>query len=177
MKPKAAPFYAISLCLAIGVIALAYVTQTSNFSNSNRTITPTPTPTPTLSTPPTAMPTTNISYKYPLAFTYDYQTKNLNNGQTAVNYIITAAYHKDTPITINISDFYLKLTVQAGINTVDAGTAKPQNNGTLTLNPSHNSETFELNFQFPTNSSNGAEQATTHFRLQYSGQAKLFGDQ
>lgn len=176
MKPRAAAFFAVSLCLAIGAIALAYVTQTSNFSDSNPTITPTTTPTPNITTPPTASPAANISYKYPLTFAYDYQQTDLNNGQTEVGYIIVAAYHKDTTITINISDFYLKLTAQAGINTVDAGTVKPQNNGTLTLNPSHNTETFELSFQFPTYSYNGAEQAPTHFTLQYSGQAKLFGD-
>jgi hypothetical protein len=176
MKPVTATLYfGSSLILALVVIALAIATPNIIFSGSN-TATPTHTPTPTATTPPTTPPAANYTYKYPLTFTYDYQKTDLNNSQTEVGYIVTAAYHKDTPITINISDFYLKLSVQSGMNTMDAGTVSPQNNGTLTLDPSHATETFELSFQFPTYSFTDAEQAATHFRLCYSGQAKLFGN-
>jgi hypothetical protein len=178
MKPTTATLYfGSSLILALVVIALAIATPNIIFSGSNNaTPTNTITPTPAATTTPTMAPTANYTYKYPLTFTYDYQKTDLNNSQTEVGYIITAAYHKDTPLTINYSDFYLKLSYQNGINTMDAGTVSLQNNGTLTLDPSHTTETFELSFQFPTYSFNGAEQAATHFTLQYSGQAKLFGD-
>lgn len=177
MKPITATLYfGTSLILALVVIALAIATPNIIFSGSNNaTPTNTITPTPAATTTPTSASTANYTYKYPLTFTYDYRKTDLNNSQTEVGYIITAAYHKDTPVTINISDFYLKLSCQNG-NTMDAGTVLPQNNGTLTLDPSHTTKTFELSFQFPTYSFNGAEQAATHFTLQYAGQAKLFGN-
>lgn len=175
MRPTTAIFFVVSIILAVCIIAFVAVTLNSTFSGSNPTISPTLTPTPTLTDPPKSTPAANISYKYPLIFTYDYLKEDLDNGRTVVGYIIIADYHKDTPITINYSDFYLKLSVRSGMNTTDVGTVRPQNNGTFILDPSHNHEVFDLSFQFPTINLNGDEQAKIQLRLQYSGQAKLFG--
>lgn len=169
MKPTTATYLIVSVILALGIIAFVFLTQNSTFMGSNPTTTPTPT---ILPTPP---PSTNATYKYPLTFSYGHHSEYLNNNQTEIQYTIAAAYHNNTPITINYGDFYLRLSVQSGINTKDIGTFIPQNNGTLTLDPSHTNETFQLTFQIPTYSFNGVEQAVTRFHLYYNGQAKLFG--
>lgn len=168
MKPIAATYLLTVLAIiALSIVALVLLTQNNTFPEPNPTAAPTPT------TQPTSSPNTNATYKYPLTFTYGHHSEYLINNQTEIEYTIITAYHKNTTISINYSDFYLALSVQSGINTKNIGTVAPQNNGTLTLDPSDTNESFELTFRIPTYSFNGVEQVATRYELYYNGEAKL----
>lgn len=183
MKPSIAVLYIlVSLCLAVSLVTFFIVAGDHGFfAPNNPAITPTPyasappvsyNPTPQTTNPPNQAPT--ISPESDLTFTYTYNGKeDLADGISRVSYTITAETQANTPVTIKYSDFHLQLTVWRMLIQMDAGTVTPQNSGTVTLNSSHMTESFELTFEFPTRSSNGMDQATNQFNLCYNGSAIL----
>ena len=95
--------------------------------------------------------------------------ENINNVNTKVTYTITAINPQGNEFTINYSDFYLQLSVYRMFKKMNEGTVRPQNSGTLTLNPSHSPENFTLTFMFPATTFNGMDYAATQYSLQYNG--------
>jgi hypothetical protein len=188
MKPSIAILYVlVSLCLAISITTLAIVATDHGFlAPAKPTNMPTPNPTLSFSTPPSTTPPTPTSTDAPipsptpfsstdgLTLTYKPPTKeDLPTGVSKVNYTITATYAGNGEVTINYSDFFLELSVWRMVYQFNEGTTPPQNSGTITLNPSHPLQTFELHFVISTKTSNGMDDVTTQYGLNFKGAATL----
>lgn len=186
MKPSIAVLYVlVSLCLAISITTLAIVVADHGFQASTPpTGTPTPNPNLSFSTSPSTTPQTPINTDQPLPTSYPstdgltlrYQSptkEDLPSGISRVNYTITATYNGDGEVTMNYSDFFLELSVWRMVYQMNEGTTSPQNSGTITLNPSHPAQTFELHFVISTKTSNGMDDVTTQYGLKFKGAATL----
>jgi hypothetical protein len=84
---------------------------------------------------------------------------------------VNTTYINGNEITIDYSQFYLRLYAQRFIAQIPAGTAYPLNNGTFTIGASHETQTFQLTFEFPVNSFNGMDNTGTQYNLEYNGTA------
>lgn len=188
MKPSIAILYIlVTLCLAISITTLAIVVADHDGFLASTPPTGAPTPNPTLSfspPPSTTPPTPSTDYagptptSYPstdgLTLRYQPPTKeDLPSGISRINYTITATYNGKGEVTINYRDFFLELSVWRMIYQMNEGTTSPQNSGTITLNPSHPIQTFELHFVISTKTFNGMDDVTTQYGLKFKGAAPL----
>jgi hypothetical protein len=94
-----------------------------------------------------------------------------NNGKTKVTLKIDTTYNSGDTITINYSQFYLKLYSWRMVVPIAGGTVAPQNSGSFTMGPSHKTQTFQLNFEFDTTTFNGMDEGKTAYQLGYNGPA------
>jgi hypothetical protein len=134
----------VTLSLALSISAFVIVAQNYGVFQTPAN---NPTSTPTLTTP-TATPNISIADDTELTINYTETDKETVGGICKINYTITATYQKGKEITINYSDFSLYLYYSRSAYTFPYGTSYPKDNGTITLNTQHQTETFQVHFEF-----------------------------
>ncbi len=134
----------VTLSLAFSIAAFVIVAQNNGVFQTPAN---NPTSTPTLTTP-TTTPNISIANDTELTINYTETDKETVGGIRKVNYTITATYQKGKEITINYNDFSLYLYYSKSAYIFPYGTSYPKNNGTITLNPQHSTETFQVHFEF-----------------------------
>ncbi|MCL2643700.1 MAG: hypothetical protein FWD52_09415 [Candidatus Bathyarchaeota archaeon] len=170
MKPSTVILYvAVALSLVFSLTALIIVAQNNDIFTSNPPpLTPT---TPTYTAPTHTTPTTTPPETV-LAITYTETNRAENKGITKVTLTVDVTYKIGDPVTINYSEFYLRLYTGRNIFAWEVGTTTPKNSGSFTLGPSHKTQTFQLNFEFSTTCFNGMDyDCTTLYQLKYNGPA------
>ena len=173
----------VVLSLVFSLTSLIIVTQ-NNHIFTPISSTPTPTtnpdytlPTITISTLPTSVitpspPPSPPPPKTELTLNYTETTRVEINDMTKVTLTIDLTYNSGPPITLKYSDFYLNLIVYR-IYPKHWTTAMPQNSGSFTLDSSHQTQTFQLTFEFSTKGFNGMDEVTAFYRLSYNGLAEI----
>jgi hypothetical protein len=139
-------------------LATATVTSTpflTPISHSPSVITPTPAASP--------IPISNI------ALSYNESSRQYIGGPSRVILNVTATYISGNDITINYSQFSLRLYVWRMITQIPQGYAYPLNSGSFTLGISQKTYTFELIFEFGTDGFNGMDTAGIQYNLEYNG--------
>lgn len=163
-------FIMVTLSLVFSLTALLIIANDHGFFTPSYPSTSTApnqaTQPPTHNTP---KPTTILSNAQLTIQTTQTPKENLKNDISKVNYTITLTYQKGNALTIDYNDFYLELSITRTALLVPGGTTQPQNSGTIALSPSHPTETFLIQFQFPTTQFNGMDTGTVYYTLKYNG--------
>jgi hypothetical protein len=177
MKHSAIILYVgVTLSLILSLTALIIVIQNTNFlSQTPPPNTESPPAYPSTAYPSTAteIPTTPTPPATKLTINYTETNRVRNKDTTKVTLTIDATYDSGSEVTIDYSQLYL--TLYAGRMTVwmNVGTDGHQNSGNFNIGPSHSTQTFQLNFEFPTTSFNGMDEVGTYYRLSYNGAATI----
>jgi len=176
MKRSAIILYVtVALSLIFSLTALIIATQNNNnvFVPNSPTNTPyTPEPQYTEPTTSTAQPTATPS-ETNITINYTETNREENNGMTKVTLTVDITYENGDPVTINYSQLHLELYVGRNVLLMPIGTAAPNNSGSFTLEPTHKTQTLQLNFEFSTISFNGMDYAGTIYQLGYNGSATV----
>jgi len=94
-----------------------------------------------------------------------------NNSKVTITVNVT--YLSGNDIRIDYSQFYLRLYAQRFIAQIPGGTTSPLNNGTFTIGVSHQTQIFQLIFEFSSDSFNGMNTVGTSYNLEYNGTASI----
>jgi len=183
MKPSTVILYvAVTLSLILSLTTLIIVTQNNNtFTPNSPTTTPEYTEPPTItSNPPTEPPTITSIPLSPstqpetsLTVTYTETNREEDDGTTKVTLTVDVTYNNGNDITIKYSEFYLQLYTPRMIVYMAGGKVAPINSGSFNLDPSHKTQTFQLDFAFSTMGFNGMDAAPHVYQLAYSGPATV----
>jgi hypothetical protein len=167
----------LSLVLSVTAVVLLVTKNSDNTLGPEATSTPAPTTSPaasgTPSTTNTPTPTVSPSSDASLSLSYSEASRQSEGSNTKVVLSVNITYQKGGAVTLSYSQFYLQLYAPRMVVLMYVGTVNPQNSGTFTLGPSHSTEVFQLTFEFPTESFNGMDTATTGYELQYNGTATI----
>jgi hypothetical protein len=121
---------------------------------------PSNTSTPTVS-PNTGTPQPSLTLPESVCTLSYTETSHVEkDGITKITLTIDVAYISGGYTLVDNSMFYLQLST---------GSTSPKNSVSFMLGTSHPSETFQLNFEFPTTSSNGTVEDKTSYQLKYRG--------
>ena len=151
----------VSLCLVFSLTSLIIVTGNGSvpsdfWSTLTSAVKPEPTEETVIITP---SPTSNTNYN---GITYSYTVENYRI------FTVNLHYSGEKEIKINYSQFYLHLSASRMIYTVYEGSASPQNNGTVTLGPTHRTEEIQLIFFFNPSYFNGMDIVPMQYELKLS---------
>ena len=171
-------FVLVSLSLVLSLISVVILYE-NNFGFRGNQNTPTPTSTPTITNTPTTTPfatSTPRATANPntvLDVNYTETCRQIVGNDTTVTLTVNATYISGSDIQLSYSQFYLGLYAPRFIAQIPAGTTYPLNNGTFAVGISHQTQIFQLNFEFGSSSFNGMDNVGTFYNLEFSGTAVI----
>jgi len=149
------PLYIMmSLCLVFSLASLTIVTLPSGFwSALTSESKPQATSTPILDTSSSRSGVADNAIKF------SYSDKDSRIFTVRIEYL----GHEE--VIIEYSDFYLSLSASRFLFEVYHGSARPVNNGTVTLGPGYSYEVIELIFEFDHTYFNGMDEVLVSYKL------------
>jgi hypothetical protein len=168
MKISRAILYSlVTLILVFSIAAaLSLLNGNNNLTPNNTKNTQTPINTQ-VTNAGNSIPDDGVRFSYTFS---NFEKLNIGKyGENKVNLSIKIDYQGKIDITINYSQFYITLYIysKTGEPIQTTNIIAPQNQGSITLGPSHSTEIIQLTFQYPAAIENDKETATTYYHLQY----------